>query len=133
IHVRSPVASLLYADGFCITLASTALLIGAALDEARSSMRALAKSEAAYRRLTAGASDGIMLSSAEGRLLDVNPRTCELTGYRRDELIGRLDTDVIDPVDLAQRPSRRAEFRIAEPTLIERRFRRKNGTLLDVE
>jgi PAS domain S-box-containing protein len=133
IHPGSLVTSLLYADGFCITLASTGLLIGAAIDEARRSMRALAESEAAYRRLTAGASDGIMLSSADGRLLDVNPRACELTGYRREELIGRLDTDVIDPADLAARPSRRAEFRIAEPMLIERRFRRKNGSLLDVE
>ena len=133
IHPSAPVPSLLYADGFCITLASTGLLIGAAIDEARRSMRALADSEAAYRRLTAGASDGIMLSSAEGRLLDVNPRASELTGYRRDELIGRIDTDVIDPADLAARPSRRAEFRVAEPTLIERRFRRKNGSLLDVE
>ena len=130
---RNPEVAILFVDGFSITLAGTALLIGAAIDEARRSMRALRESEAAYRRLTAGASDAILLASPEGRLIDVNARATELLGYARGELIGRLDLDLIDPRDLAERPSHAETFRVGHPILIERRYRRRDGTLVDVE
>ncbi len=34
-------------------------------------------------------SEGIMITDSEANILDVNPAFCELTGYRRDEVLGR--------------------------------------------
>lgn len=35
------------------------------------------------------AHDGIYITAADGTIIDVNPRFCEITGYRRDEVIGQ--------------------------------------------
>lgn len=35
------------------------------------------------------AHDGIYITAANGTIIDVNPRFCEITGYRRDEVIGQ--------------------------------------------
>ncbi|HSI03245.1 MAG TPA: PAS domain S-box protein, partial [Myxococcota bacterium] len=51
----------------------------------------LRRSELQYRRLFESAKDGILILDAEtGRVVDANPFMTELTGYRRDDLLGKL-------------------------------------------
>jgi PAS domain S-box-containing protein len=51
---------------------------------------ALVDSEARYRRLFEAALDGILIVDAEtGRIVDVNPYLTALTGYSRDDFLGR--------------------------------------------
>ena len=51
---------------------------------------ALAASEKRYRRLFESAKDGILILDAEsGHIVDVNPFSIELTGYARDDLLGK--------------------------------------------
>ena len=57
----------------------------------RASAEALARSEENYRTLFEQATDAIFLCAPDGRLLDVNRRTVQLTGFTREEL---LQTDV---------------------------------------
>jgi two-component system cell cycle sensor histidine kinase/response regulator CckA len=47
----------------------------------------LARSEETYRRLVLEASDAILVSDGEGRLVEVNEAACTMLGYRREELL----------------------------------------------
>jgi two-component system cell cycle sensor histidine kinase/response regulator CckA len=53
--------------------------------------------EKRYRDLFNSISDLIMIHDLEGRLLDVNPAVCQLSGYKSEELIGRPISDFIIP------------------------------------
>jgi len=59
---------------------------------------AMEQSELRYRTLFEGASDSIFLIDAHsGHIIDANPQAERLTGYPRQELIGRLVTDLTPP------------------------------------
>jgi len=87
------------------------VVIAAARDITDRIERERAAEEAAdlYRGLINGTIDGFALCDLAGTIVDVNVRYCELTGFSRDELIGRqiheLDTEQ-DPAVLARRTER---------------------------
>jgi len=59
---------------------------------------AMEQSELRYRTLFEGASDSIFLIDAHsGHIIDANPQAERLTGYPRQELIGRPVTDLCPP------------------------------------
>ncbi len=91
------------------------------------------ESEARYRALVEQAPDGIFLADAKGRLVDINPRGCELLGYTRDEVLQLGIQDLIPPEDLVARPILFEELRSEKPVFVERWLRRKDGTLVPVE
>ena len=62
---------------------------------------ALRASEEHLRLLFDQAPDGILLSEAEGRFVDVNAAACEMLGYPREEL---LQLSISDIVALEERP-----------------------------
>ncbi len=57
----------------------------------------LSRSEERYRALFEGAHDGVYLESLDGDILDVNPRGCEMLGYRRSELVGHNVRELLPP------------------------------------
>src|SRR4051794_31387539 len=63
--------------------------------EAQKSGEPVRESEERYRTLFACAPDGILISNAEGRCLDANASLCQMLGYRPEELIGRLASDIV--------------------------------------
>ena len=63
-------------------------------DKPKQSLKELEKR---YRDLFNSISDLIMVHDLEGRLLDVNPAVCQLSGYKSEELIGRPISDFIVP------------------------------------
>jgi len=76
-----------------------------------------------HRALFEEGTDGLFIAGPRGRLIAVNPRGAELTGYSLDELLAMALTDLIATEDLARDP-----FRFEE-----RALRRKDGSLLPVE
>ncbi len=77
---------------------------------------------------------GINIIAEDGRFLDLNPAYCRMTGYSREELIGRHFTEVL-PAD-AQDVARQAHESVigAEETgPWEWRLLRKDGSLMDVQ
>lgn len=93
----------------------------------------LARSEAEYRLLMEHASDGIHTYDPQGRILDANPKFCEMLGYTREELLWRNVRDLIPAEDLAAAPVRFDELQSGRTLLTERLLLRKDGTLLPVE
>jgi len=77
------------------------LVIAYDVTERLRALRALAEREETQRRLVATLPDAVLLLDAEGRVTEVNDAACELSGYRRDELIGRAQGDLIAPADEA--------------------------------
>jgi PAS domain S-box-containing protein len=93
----------------------------------------LKASEDYHRTILENIGDAVFISSPEGRILDVNPRGCELTGYRREELLGLLIVDTYPPGDRAAGERRIENTSKGQPSVQERRLLRKDGTVLLVE
>ncbi len=80
-----------------ITIDGRATLAGFFRDvtERTRSARALEASEAQFRCLFEAAKDGILILAADtGRIVDVNPVMRELTGYTREDFVGKYLWDI---------------------------------------
>jgi PAS domain S-box-containing protein len=89
----------------------------------------LMESEARYRRLFEGSKDGIYISTAEGKFLDVNPSAVELFGYESKEELLKIDI----PEDLYVNPEDREKMKheIEKNGFVkdfEQRLKKKDGT-----
>jgi PAS domain S-box-containing protein/putative nucleotidyltransferase with HDIG domain len=92
--------------------------------------QALAKSEQQYRAIFEQIAVGVSRTSIEGALLDVNEKFCQITGYSRQELLGRSFRDFTDPADIGSNEQVRQDL-IAKKrrnATIEKRYIRKDGS-----
>jgi PAS domain S-box-containing protein len=93
----------------------------------------LRRSEEQYRAILRTTLDGFWIVDLQGRLLEVNDAYCRLTGYTRDELLGKTFVDVEameDETEIAQRIERLIE---TGSSRFETRHRSKDGRLIEVE
>ncbi|HYE72014.1 MAG TPA: PAS domain S-box protein, partial [Blastocatellia bacterium] len=91
--------------------------------------RAEAERRAGEQRLRAGyenAPVGFCEIDLDGRFTYVNNRMCQLTGYSREELLDKTTDDITHPED---RRVGDTSQQGAEPTTIERRYLRKDGSI----
>ena len=98
----------------------------------RSAEQAMRRSEERHRALVEQAADAIFLADADTTLLEVNPATCDMTGYPREELVGRKLDLLFDPSERGE-PSLLIGHRPGSRIAGERRLRRKDGTLIVTE
>jgi PAS domain S-box-containing protein len=103
------------------------------MSEWRQAQQQLAQAERRYSQLVEQASDGIAIADASLRLLDVNSAVCRLTGFTREELLGRPVADLIAPDSLAALPLQVDALRSGQSVVTERRVRRKDGTAFVAE
>jgi PAS domain S-box-containing protein len=89
--------------------------------------------ELRYRALLEEASDGIVVFDEDGRFIEANPSLCALLGYTRDELLGMRASDIIESADLSREPIAWDMLRAGLVRNVERRFVRKDGTIVPVE
>lgn len=95
----------------------------------------LRQSEARYRAMFEAAGDGILIRDQRYNFLDANPRLLAMLGYTLEEFRTLQSADLIHPQDLATYPLEKVSERIAagETVLIERRYRRKDGSFFPVQ
>ncbi|HZX32146.1 MAG TPA: response regulator [Rhodocyclaceae bacterium] len=96
------------------------------------SRQALEKSEARYRTAFHTTQDAIAITLMEdGRYLDVNPAFLQMSGYEREELIGRTSFEIGIWASPEDRQAAAESVRSGAPLeRIETLFRRKNGEVL---
>jgi PAS domain S-box-containing protein len=114
---------------------NTKILAGYTLDNTEKIKveRALKESEEKYRKIIETTSKGFMLIDKTGKLIDVNPAYCDLSGYTKDELLNMCISDV----EVVEKPE---EIKLHIENVIQKgheRFesihKRKNGTFYPVE
>jgi PAS domain S-box-containing protein len=71
------------------------------ITEQKAAESALRDAEERFRAVFEESPTGIALVGNDFRLTDVNHVLCRITGYRRDELIGRRAADITHPDDVA--------------------------------
>lgn len=88
--------------------------------------------EQKYRRIIDEASDAIYIADKDGRFLEANPSTTTLLGYSLDEL---RSLTVFDIIPESHRTSSLVvgALGVGEKKVMERTYRRKDGTLVAVE
>ena len=81
-----------------VKLADRTIFTGIVRDitDRRQSASALKASEERFRLLVETMNDGLAVQDAQGHILYVNPRFCEILGYKRHCLIGRLVSELMD-------------------------------------
>jgi PAS domain S-box-containing protein len=93
--------------------------------------REVHRTEVRYRGLFEGTKDGILVFDQVGVCIDANPALCEMTGYSRDELVGREATVIGRGGPLsgeeAERLRRERQWRG------EFELRHKSGVMVSVE
>jgi PAS domain S-box-containing protein len=100
----------------------------------REALNSLKISEEMFRTLIDTARDVIYTISPDGMIRSLNPYFEEITGYRREEWIGKSFTPLIHPGDLDQAQSLfRRVLNGETPPVFELRIRAKSGAYLTGE
>jgi two-component system, NtrC family, sensor kinase len=87
----------------------------------------LARSEARYRHLVESASDAIVTLDANGRFTTVNHAAENISGYRREELVGQWFAPMLPDDDLPKALAHFQQALAGETGLFETEFYRKDG------
>jgi PAS domain S-box-containing protein len=94
--------------------------------------QALRESEELYRSTFELAAVGVAHVSPEGRFLRVNDKLCQITGYRRDQLLKMTFHDITHPDDVGEDVAQGERVKAGEldTYLMEKRYVRKDGTIV---
>jgi PAS domain-containing protein len=87
---------------FLTVLGVTSLLFSAALRQREESDAAVHASEQRNRVLIERMNEGLAMLDPDSRFQYVSDRFCAITGYRREELLGRRGIDLVVPEQRAQ-------------------------------
>ncbi len=110
-------------------------ILGAMQDitERENAQKIILESEEKYRTLVEQATDGIFIADKDGRFLIVNSAGYVLSQYTPEEMKGMTIYDLVLPEDIKKDPFHFSEMMSNQVARSERRMKRKDGTLLDVE
>ncbi len=117
-------------DAVVVTGMDRRVLAAATLRDITDPKRAqdtLARSEARYRHLVESASDAIVTLDANGRFTTVNHAAENISGYRREELVGQWFAPMLPDDDLPKALGHFQQALSGETGLFETQFYRKDG------
>ena len=109
------------------------LYIGRDITARKSDEKALRASEEQYRAIFNAAADALVLRDAEFRIVDVNPAYVALSGFSREEVIGKQHVVANPPETEARIRALHARALAGEPVMLETVRICKDGTRRDVE
>jgi len=94
--------------------------------------RDLRENEALFRAAFEQAAVGMVVINTDDATIRVNDKLCEMTGYTREELLGRDATDLAHPDERAAGTRRKAELLAGERDSISvtKRWQRKDGSVI---
>jgi PAS domain S-box-containing protein len=109
------------------------LYIGRDITARKSDEKALRASEEQYRAIFNAAADALVLRDAEFRIVDVNPAYVALSGFSREEVIGKQHVVANPPETEARIRALHTKALAGEPVMIETVRISKDRTQRDVE
>lgn len=111
------------------------LMTGSMMDvtERKLTVEALLQSEEKYRTLVEQANDGILIADHTGRFVVVNPAAEKLSQYSAEELAQLTIYDIADKEELQTKPFRFEEMKSEQGAKSERKLKRKDGSVIDIE
>lgn len=102
------------------------------LRENKAAYARLAAQEARYRSLMELAADAIFLGDTQGNITAANASALTLTGYAKEELIGRNISCLFSDEERANKPLRYDLLKAGRALLAERNLSRKDGSTVAV-
>jgi PAS domain S-box-containing protein len=93
----------------------------------------LRESEFRYRSLIEQATDAICIADMKMQIIDVNPCGCALLGYSKEELLQVYLPDLFADEEVITNPIKLEELRLGKVVRNERKVKRKDGSILEVE
>jgi PAS domain S-box-containing protein len=102
-------------------------------EQRRATEAALRSSEERYRSVFQQAFEGIFIVARSHAIVDANESSCRMLGYTREEMLQLSAEDVIHPEEFARVPIRFASIPAGGVILSERRFVRKDGSVMQGE
>ena len=112
-----------------VLLVTSAIVI----TERKLAEEALRQSENHFRTLFEQAPDGIFISDAQGKFLDVNVAGCKQLAYTRGELLKLNITDILAAEDVPRLATEMARLKDGNVAHSEWLFRRRNGSVFPGE
>jgi len=109
------------------------LYIGRDITARKSDEKALRASEEQYRAIFNAAADALVLRDADFRVVDVNPAYVALSGFSREEVIGKQHVVANPPETEARIRALHAKALAGEPVVLETVRISKDSTRRDVE
>ena len=94
---------------------------------------ALRMSEQRYRSLFEQSNDAVFIHNLHGRILDCNQRAIEMLGYEKEQILNMHIPQIHPEEDLDSSKKAFQEAQKKGYTRFESRFKRSDGTLVDVE
>jgi PAS domain S-box-containing protein len=91
------------------------------------------ETELRYRTILEEASDGIVVFDDAARFVEANPSLCAMVGYTREEVLSMDAAAIIHPQDLEREPIGWSALNAGLVRITERRFVRKDGSIVPVE
>jgi two-component system, cell cycle sensor histidine kinase and response regulator CckA len=93
----------------------------------------LRESETRYRSLVELAADAIFVCDTAGAVSDVNRQACSLSGYSREELLGRSLGSLFSYEELRRSPLRYDLVQAGRTVVAERLLSRRDGSVVPVD
>lgn len=100
------------------------------ITERKTTESKLRKSEERYRSIIEKAHDAICIADSTFQIIDINPSGCTLLGYTREEFLKLTVNDLFLAEDLIENPFKFKELLTGKKASNERRFKRKDGSLI---
>lgn len=93
----------------------------------------LIESEEKYRELIEQAADGIFLFDSDGKIIEMNSKATEITGYELKELVGLYINDLMLTKDIKKKPLNLHSLLTQRSTICEQRIVHKSGKIIYTE
>jgi PAS domain S-box-containing protein len=116
---------------FLVILGVTSLTLAAALAQRTTADAAVRDSEQRWRLLLERMNEGLVMQDRNGIMSYVSDRFCEITGYRRGELLGRTAREITVPEDRGGWTERHQQLQQGVSQSYELMLLKRNGERMD--
>lgn len=103
------------------------------ITETKNYEKDLKSSKERYKVLFDQAADGIIICMPNGTIIDANSHIGEITGYRKDELLGNNISMIFPEQELKENPLQYSSVIAGNSVLRQRLIRSKDGELVEIE